>query len=55
MDIKFTKGEGMDKVTTKDGFVFDRYFSIVDKDAFDAYSSFIYLVVTRLDRRNPFL
>jgi len=50
MTIKLTNGEGMDTVTTENGFIFDRYFSIVNEDAFDAYSSFIYLVVKRLDR-----
>jgi hypothetical protein len=62
MAIKFTDGEGMDTVTTENGFVFDRYFSIVNEDAFNAYSSFIYLVVKRLNgpqsiliRRNAYL
>jgi hypothetical protein len=62
MAIKFTAGEGMDTVTTERGFVFDCYFSTVTEDAFDAYSSFIYLVVKRIDdpqsafiRRNAYL
>ena len=62
MAIKFTAGEGMDRVTTENGFVFDCYFSTVTEDAFDAYSSFIYLVVKRIDdpqsvliRRNAYL
>jgi hypothetical protein len=36
MEIKFTAGEGMDKVRTENGFVFDCYFSLVTEDAFDA-------------------
>jgi hypothetical protein len=55
MAIKFTDGEGMDTVTTENGFVFDRYFSMVDEDAFDVYSRFIYLVVKRLDRPQSIL
>jgi hypothetical protein len=49
MAIKFTNGEGMDTVTTENGCIFHRYFSIVNEDAFDAYSSFIYLVVKQLN------
>jgi hypothetical protein len=62
MAIKYTAGEGMDTLTTENGFVFDCYFSLVTKDAFDAYSRFIYLVVKRIDdpqsiliRRNAYL
>ncbi|MGZ4925870.1 MAG: hypothetical protein ACXV4B_05390 [Halobacteriota archaeon] len=49
MAIKFNPGEGMETVTTENGFTFDFYFSVVTEDAFDAYSRFIYLVVKRID------
>jgi hypothetical protein len=47
--IKFTADEGAGTVITKSGSRFDCYFSLVTEDAFDSYSSFIYLVIKRVE------
>jgi hypothetical protein len=49
---KYDKDEGIKTVTTESGFKFDYYYSIVNEDAFDRYSNFIYLVIKRINESN---
>ncbi len=46
---KYSAGEGIKTVTTDEGFKFDYYYSTVTEDAFDKYSTFVYLVIKRVD------
>ncbi|MGZ4904182.1 MAG: hypothetical protein ACXVIP_03780 [Halobacteriota archaeon] len=49
MTTKYSAGEGIETVTTDQGFKFDYYYSTVTEDAFDKYSKFVYLIIKRVD------
>lgn len=49
MTIKYSAGEGIETITTDQGFKFDYYYSTVTEDAFDKYSRFVYLIIKRVD------
>ncbi len=49
MATKYTAGEGIKTVTTDQGIRFDYYYSNVTEDAFDRYSTFVYLVIKRVN------
>ncbi len=46
---KYAADEGIETVTTDQGFKFDYYYSTVTEDSFDRYSKFVYLVIKRVD------
>jgi hypothetical protein len=49
---QYGKDEGVKTVTTESGLQFDYYYSIVNEDAFDRYSSFIYLIIKKVNDSN---